>query len=121
MANKKSASSNGIQSSELTSLADVSAEVDASEATAHSLVETVAEVKQYMTNLPDRWAGADWETQGLSEVIGTAPEVAASMGDFEKMVTFLEDMKKEIKKASAVGEVAASVGASGDVGRFTSA
>ncbi|MGL4745028.1 MAG: hypothetical protein ACRCXL_11650 [Dermatophilaceae bacterium] len=118
---KESPMSTSVEVSELESLDAVIAEVKTATLMAEALTETLTGSRGWTTNLPDRWSSTDWGTEGINEVIATSPEVAQSLGDAEPLTEFLTKLTAELEKARALGEVAAEVGASGDVGRFTAA
>jgi hypothetical protein len=127
-ASTTSASAGGIEKenemkdiTELESLDAVEAETRAASQMCADLDEALTAVKAWSAGLADRWAGTDWGTRDLDAAVSNVAEAAGSLGDAEALAAGLAQVQASVDKARGLGELAAEVGAQGDVGRFRAA
>lgn len=83
------------------------------------LGEALTEIRDYATGLADRWAGTEWGTRALDEVLSRAPEAAEALGSVEALLELMTATQRVVDEARGIGEVAAEQGAYGTTEAFT--
>ena len=116
----KEATPMAIAGTELGNLDEVDGEAKAALNAIEALTEALNEIKGWGGNLPDRWSGTSWSTDGLDAAIVGVAEEAAELKIPEGLMERLTQIGAEVQKARAVGEVAAETGAKGDLSGFRS-
>ena len=106
---------------ELESLEAVRAEVKQAVQMAESLTEVVTSIKEWATGLADRWAGTEWGTKHLDDAVAGVGEAASTLVGAEALTESLVAVEDAVKRAEALGEVAAEIGAHGQVDAFRAA
>jgi hypothetical protein len=116
----KEATPMAIAGTELGNLDEVDGEAKAALNAIEALTDALNEIKGWGGNLPDRWSGTSWSTDGLDAAIVGVAEEAAELKIPEGLMERLTQIGAEVQKARAVGEVAAETGAKGDLSGFRS-
>ena len=106
---------------ELESLEAVRAEVQQAVQMAESLTEVVTSIKEWATGLADRWAGTEWGTKDLDNAVASVGEAASTLVGAEPLTEALVAVEDAVKRAEALGDVAAEIGAHGQVDAFRAA
>jgi hypothetical protein len=111
----------GMQVTELESLNEVRAEVEAATVMTEALTEAVQAAQDWASGLADRWSGTDWGTRQLDAGVVAVAESAATLIDGEAMAEALAVINAAVIEAQSLSEVLASAGAHGNVDRFHAA
>lgn len=106
-----------LNTTDLSNLDQVDAEISQARDAFTVLIEAQNEALQWAQNLPDRWAGTDFDTAGLRSAIAGVAESVQHGVDGDSLAA-LSRVTDEIKQARTVGEVADAADATGDVGSF---
>jgi hypothetical protein len=107
-----------IAGTDLANLDEVDGEAKAALNAIEALTEALSEIKGWGGNLPDRWSGTSWGTDGLDSAIAGVAEAASELQIPEALLEHLAAIGQEIAKARTVGEAAAEVRAKGDLAAF---
>lgn len=106
-----------LNTTDLSNLDQVDAEISQARDAFEVLIEAQDEALSWAQNLPDRWAGTDFDTAGLQAAIAGVAE-AVQHGVNGDSLEALSRVESEIKQARTVGEIADSADATGNVGSF---
>jgi hypothetical protein len=108
-----------IEQADLERLEDLVHEVKRARSIVVKCTEAAAELNEWGTRLPGRWAATNWSTEGLDTSIAGLVDEAQSLQIPEGFLERLEAIIAAADEARAVGEAAAAVGATGNSSAFT--
>lgn len=104
---------------ELSNVDDLVREIAAARATAEMIDAANAQLKKWARNLPERFAAADWSTEGLEGAVADLADATAALKGSGAVLGKLSAVEREAGHARTVGEAAAAAGARGDLRSFT--
>lgn len=107
-----------MQLTELTNVNELDMELEAIAGVLEQTMEGLTHVDEWAKLLPERWEATDYSTKGLDEAIAGIPESFSVLVQSSALLEQIARARKEIKAAQEFGEMADSVGATGNVAGF---
>ena len=107
-----------MQLTELTNVNELDMELEAIEGVLEETMAGLAKVDEWANLLPERWEATDYSTKGLDQAIAGIPESFSIKAETSALLEQIAVARQEIKAAQEFGEMADSVGATGNVAGF---
>lgn len=107
-----------MQLTELTNVHELDSELEAIEGALEETMAGLGKIDEWANLLPERWEATDYSTKGLDEAIAGIPESFSIKAETSALLEQIAVARQEIKAAQEFGEMADSVGATGNVSGF---